>query len=306
MLVALSVFAFALGKLAPGDGAIALLRQQMREPPTRQQIEAFRERLGLNDPIIVQFFRWLGDAVQGDLGTSFRSGESVTRSLWQALPVTAELTALAFVIAVGCAIPLGVLAAVYRRRLVDHLSRVMALSTASLPGFWFGYILIIIFAVQMKVFPTQGTGSPMAYVLPAVTLAVSSLGVLMRLTRASMLEVLGDEFVVAARARGLPRLNVLMHALRVAVNPLLTYAGLLIGALLGGAVVVETVFGMPGLGKLAVDAINDRDYPVVQGFVVYVGTLVLLINLAVDLLYMAVDPRVRLVETPVGGRYAAR
>lgn len=304
MLVALSVFAFALGKLAPGDGAIALLRQQLSEPPTRQQIEAFRERVGLNDPVVVQFFRWLGDAVQGDLGTSFRSGESVTRSLWQALPVTVQLTALAFVIAVGCAIPLGVLAALHRRRLVDHISRVMALSTASLPGFWFGYILIIIFAVQLDVFPTQGTGSPMAYVLPAVTLAVSPLGVLMRLTRASMLEVLGDEFIVAARARGLPRLNVLIHALRVAVNPLITYAGLLIGSLLGGAVVVETVFGMPGLGKLAVDAINDRDYPVVQGFVLFVGILVLLINLAVDLLYVAVDPRVRLVETPAGGRDA--
>lgn len=300
LLMGLSVFAFALGKLAPGDAAAALLRQQLSEPPTQQQIEQFRQRLGLDDPVVVQFARWAADAVRGDLGTSFGTGQSVARSLWQALPVTVELTALAFVIAVGCAIPLGVIAARRRGTVIDHISRVAALATASLPAFWFGYILIVVFAVQLQMFPTQGSGSATSYMLPALTLAVYPLGVLMRLTRASMLEVLGDEFILAARARGLPRLNIMVHALRVALNPVITYSGLLIGALLGGAVIVETVFGMPGLGKLMVDAINGRDYPMVQGFVLYVGALVLLVNLVVDLLYVAVDPRVSLVQTQTG------
>lgn len=297
LLVALSVFSFALGQLAPGDPARALLRLQLGTPPTDQQVAAMRERLGLEDPAIVQYGRWVRDAVQGDLGTSFRTGESVSRRLLRALPVTVELSLLAFVIGVGAAIPLGVLAALRQRRLIDHASRVAALGAASLPSFWFGYLLIIVFSVRLGLFPTQGTASVISYVLPAVTLAVYAAGVLLRLTRASMLEVLGEDFVLAARARGLARSRVVVrHALRVALNPVVTYAGLVMGGLLGGAVIVETVFGMPGMGKLVVDAINDRDFPIVQGFVLYFGTLVLVVNLLVDLLYVVLDPQVRLAE----------
>lgn len=297
LLVALSIFSFALGKLAPGDPARALLRMQLGQPPTDQQIAEFSQRVGLDDPAVVQFGRWVVDAAQGDLGRSFRTGRSVTASLWEALPITVELSVLAFVIAVGLAVPLGVLAAIRRGGFVDHVTRVLALGGASLPNFWLGYLLIIAFAVQLHWLPTQGATSAVSYLLPALTLAVYALGVLLRLTRASMLEVLGDDFVLAARARGLPRRAVVIrHALRVALNPVLTYAGLLIGGLLGGAVIIETVFSMPGMGKLVVDAIQDRDFPIVQGFVLYFGVLVLLINLLVDLLYVVLDPRVRLVE----------
>lgn len=306
LLLALSLFSFALGKLAPSDPARALLRQQMGAPPTDEQVERFRERLGLNDPAIVQYGRWLAKTAQGDLGRSFRTGESVTTSLVRALPVTAELSALAFLIAVGGAIPLGVLAAMRRHKPIDHVSRVFALGAASLPSFWFGYLLIIAFAVRSDLFPTQGTATPAAYVLPSITLAAYALGVLVRLTRASTLEVLGEDFVLAARARGLPRRSVVVrHVLRLALNPVLTYSGLLIGGLLGGAVIVETVFGMPGMGKLVVDAINDRDFPIVQGFVLYFGALVLIVNLIVDLLYVAIDPRVRLLENQEGPAGAA-
>lgn len=305
LLVGLSVFSFALGKLAPGDPARALLRQQLGRPPSPQAVASMRERLGLDDPVLVQFGRWVADAIRGDLGRSFRTGESVTRSLWQALPVTLELALLAFLIAVVIAMPLGVVAALRKGRLADHASRIVALGGASLPSFWFGYLLIIVFAVHLDVLPTQGNETTVSYILPAVTLAIYPLGVLVRLTRASMLEVLGDEFVMAARARGLPRLHVVRHALRVALNPVVTYSGLLIGGLLAGAVIVEEVFGMPGIGKLALDAIRDRDFPVVQGFVLYAGTLVLLASLAVDLLYVALDPRVRLVESNAEASHAA-
>lgn len=306
LLLALSVFSFTLGQVAPSDPARALLRQQLGAPPSDVQVARLRDRLGFDDPAVVQYGRWLGDAVQGDLGTSFRTGESVTTSLLESLPVTVKLSLLAFVIAVGTAVPLGVLAALRRHKLVDHLSRVFALGGASMPSFWLGYLLIIAFAVRLDIFPTQGATSAVSYVLPAVTLSVYALGVLVRLTRASMLDVLGDDFVLAARARGLPRRSIVVrHALRVALNPVLTYSGLLIGGLLGGAVIVETVFGMPGMGKLVVDAINDRDFPIVQGFILYFGALVLLVNLAVDLLYVAVDPRVRLVDTRQGAAGAA-
>lgn len=296
LLVALTVFSFSLGKMAPGDPARALLRMQLAQPPTDQQVTRFSERLGLDDPAVVQLGRWVVDAAQGDLGQSFRSGRPVATSLWEAFPITLDLSLLAFVIAVGLAVPLGVLAAIRSGGLLDHATRVLALGGASLPNFWLGYLLIIAFAVKLHLLPTQGATSALSYVLPAVTLAVYPLGVLLRLTRASMLEVLGDDFVLAARSRGLPRRMFVRHAARVALNPVLTYAGILIGGLLGGAVIVETVFSMPGMGKLVVDAISDRDFPIVQGFVLYFGILVLLVNLVVDLLYVVLDPRVRLVE----------
>lgn len=304
--IGLSVFSFALGNLAPGDVAHSLLRQQLGAPPTDEQVAALEERLGLNDPAVVQYGRWVANAVRGDLGHSFRNGQSVVASLRRSLPVTLQLALVSFVFAVCLSIPLGIVAALRRGRIIDHLSRVFALGGASLPTFWFGYLLILVFSVKLRLLPTQGNEHVLSYVLPAVTLSMGAAGVLLRLTRASMLDVLGDEFVLAARARGLPRFAVTVrHALRVALNPVVTYGGLLIGGLLGGAVIVETVFGMPGMGKLVVDAINDRDYPIVQGFVLYFGTLVLLANLAVDLLYVVLDPRVRLVQTQEGSTRVA-
>jgi peptide/nickel transport system permease protein len=257
-----------------------------------------REHLDLDRPAIVQFGHWFNDLIHGDLGRSFRTGDSVLGSLLHAFPVTAELSLLAFCLAVGFSIPLGALAALRRGGVADHATRVFALGGASMPTFWFGYLLIILFAVKLRIFPTEGTESPISYVLPAITLSLFDVGLMLRLTRASVLEVLGEDFVLAARARGIPRFRITTrHVLRVALNPVVTYAGLLIGGLLGGSVIVETVFGMPGIGKLVVDAINDRDFPLVQGFVLFFGTAILLINLLVDLFYVVLDPRVRLVET---------
>ncbi len=297
LLLGLSIFSFTLGQIAPGDPARALLILEGDSHPTDEQVAAFREELGFNDPAVVQYVRWLGKAARGDLGTSFRTGQSVATRLRQALPVTVELALLAFAVMIAVGIPIGVAAALRAGRLPDHLSRLLSLAGASLPSYWFAYLLIIVFAVRLDLLPTGGVQSATSYVLPTATLALYSTAVMGRLTRASMLEILGDEYIRAARARGVPQRRIVVrHALRVALNPIVTYGGLVLGSLLGGAVIVETVFAMPGLGRLVVDAIRDRDFPVVQGFLLLFGTIVVLINLAVDVLYGVLDPRVRLAD----------
>ncbi len=302
LLVGLSLFSFALGQLAPGDPARSLLRQQGGPPPTEEQVRAKRVELGLDRPVVVQFGRWLGDVATGDIGRSLRSGEPVAGAFRRALPVTLQLALLAFCIVVVVGVGLGAVAAVRRGGLADHTIRLLTLAGASLPSYFFGYLLILLFSVRLGLLPTSGIATPASYLLPAVTLALYPTSVMVRLTRASMLDVVGEDFVRHARARGLsPRRVVVRHALRVALNPVVTYGGLVLGGLLGGAVIVERVFGMPGIGRLVVDAVNGRDYPVVQGFVLLFGTIVLLLNLAVDVLYGALDPRVRVAAPPAGG-----
>ena len=295
LLLCLSAFSFALGQVAPGNRAFAAFVLREGRPPTPGELRAMEEELGLDQPAIVQYGRWLGDTLGGDLGVSSKTGQSVAASLRHALPVTVQLGLLAALIVVVLGFPLGVLAALTQGRAPDHLSRVFSLLGVSLPSFWVGYLLMITFSVRLHVLPTTGIASPSSYVLPAATLALYATAVLVRLTRASMLEVLGEEFIRGAQARGIPQARIVTrHAARVALNPVATYGGLVLGGLLGGAVVVETVFAVPGIGKLVVDAINERDFPVVQGFVLLFGTIVLLVNLAVDLLYGILDPRARM------------
>lgn len=298
LLVGLSILSFGLGQAAPGDPARSLLRQAGGAPPTEEEVRTFRQEMGLDDPAVVQYVRWVRNATSGDLGKSIRSGEAVTRSLKRAFPITLRLAALTFLVVLAVAVPLGTTSALRKGGVVDHAVRILSVAGASLPTFWFGYLLIILFSVRWHLLPTSGVASPSAYVLPALTLALPTASVLLRLTRGAMLEVLGEQFVLAAHSRGLPPARVhLRHALRVALNPVVTYSGLLVGGLLAGAVIVETVFAVPGVGKLVVDAINARDFAVVQGFVLLFGAFVLLLNLAVDLLYVVLDPRVLLDAT---------
>lgn len=296
----LTIFSFALGKMSPGDPAYDFLRRQLGTSvePSAEQLREVRAEMGLDRPAPVQYASWLAGALRGDLGVSLFSGRQVSDSLRDALPTTVQLALASFGLALVLGIPLGVLAALHRGRLLDHAFRLLSLAGASMPSYWKGYLLIILFAVNLGWLPSQGTNTASSYLLPSLTLALGSASVLLRLTRASVLEVLGEDHVLAARARGVPRSRVITrHTLRAAFNPILTSAGLLIGGLLGGAVIIETVFSMPGVGKLVVDAANARDFPVIQGFVLYLGTIVLLVNLAVDFLYVALDPRVRLVES---------
>ena len=291
----ISFVAFALANLTPGDPARLTLQRQLGRQPTGEEVARGRREMGLDDPFLVRYGRWLGDAVTGDLGRSYRTGESVSGALLERFPYTLQIAALGLAGAVAVALPLGVLAAVWRNSPVDHLSRVLALLGAAMPSYWVAYLLILLFAVEFKLLPVAGRGTWKHLVLPSTTLGLAASASLMRLTRSEMLEVLGQDFVRTGRAKGLgPRAVVVGHALRNALIPVLTVAGLRFAGLLGGAVIVETIFAWPGIGKFVLDSIFDRDYPVIQGFVVFMGSVFLLVNLLVDLSYGLLDPRVRL------------
>jgi peptide/nickel transport system permease protein len=291
----ISVLAFGLSLLVPGDPVRQTLQQQGIDAPSSEQVQAMRRELGLDQPAPLRYVRWLGDAVRGDLGESIRTGEPVLGSLLERFPRTAQLAVVAVLLGLALALPVGVLSALYRERAPDHVSRIGALLGASIPSFWLAYLLIIVFAVQLKVLPVAGAATPQHLVLPALTLAVGAGATLTRLTRSAMLEELSHEYVRTARAKGLTeQVVVVAHALRNALVAIVTVTGIRLAALLGGAVIVETIFAWPGIGKYVVDSITGRDYPTIQGFVLFAGTLVLLINLAVDLMYVWLDPRVRL------------
>jgi peptide/nickel transport system permease protein len=291
----ISLFAFALATLSPSDPATLILERNQDEPVTPEQLEAFRDRHGLNDPFVVQYARWVGRAVQGDLGESFRSGKPVFGELVSRFPATLQVTVPAFAVAVLVAVGVGVLSAVRRGSLSDHGSRIAALLTDSIPSFVLAYLLIILFAVTFHLLPVAGRGTWRHLVLPVLTLGLATSASLMRLTRSSLLEVLEEDYVRTARAMGLPwRTVVLSHALKNALIPVVTLAALVLGSLVTGTVIVETVFAWPGIGKYVVDSIFARDYAVIQGFVVFTGTVFVVVNLVVDLLYVRLDPRVRL------------
>ena len=293
-LLGVSIITFALGLLAPGDPAEVVVERRLNQPPPREQVEDERRKLGLDRPIPQQYLTWLGRAVRGDLGRSWLRELRVSDALRQRLPRTAALAGAAAGLSVLIGVPIGVLTAARRNSLADHLCRVGALLGASVPSYFAAYLLIFVFAVTFRAFPVFGFGTPAHLVLPAVTLALGPASALSRLTRSSVLEVLGEDYVRTARAKGLRPFSVLLsHALRNALVPIFTVTGLSLGHLLAGAIAVETVFAWPGLGDLAVSAIRDRDYPLIQGFVLLSGLTYVLLNFAIDLSYGWADPRIR-------------
>lgn len=290
----ISFVAFALANLTPGDPARTMMQRQLDRQPTADEVNRAREELHLDDAFAVRYVRWVVNAASGDLGVSYRTGESVSQALIQRFPATLQIAILGLGAAILVALPLGMLSAVWRNSPIDHASRVLALAGASMPNYWVAYLLILVFAVNLNMLPVAGRGSWQHLVLPSITLGLSVMASLMRLTRAEMLEVLGQDFVRTGRAKGLSQhVVVVRHALRNALIPVVTVAGLRFAGLLGGAVIVETIFAWPGIGKFVLDSIYDRDYPVIQGFVVFMGTVFLVINLAVDVAYGLLDPRVR-------------
>lgn len=292
--IGVSLFAFGLANLAPGDPAEIILQRQFAEPPSAEAVARLREQMGLDAPFAVRYGRWVRSAVQGDLGASYSSGEPVFQTLVERFPATLELASAALLLGLLIALPLGVTAAVNKKKFPDHLARLLSLVGTSTPSFVLGYLLILLFAVSLHVLPATGTGGWSYLVLPVITLGLAEAAALTRLTRASMLEVLGEDYVRTARAKGLPRRVVTMHhALRNALNPIATLAGVRFGRLLGGAVIVEYVFARTGIGTTIVDAIHDRDYPMIQGFILFMGTVFVTINLLVDFSYAWLDPRLR-------------
>lgn len=296
----ISLIAFSLGALAPGDPAELILLRRGGDQPSAIEVRQLRHQLGLDRPFAVRYAAWLSAAVRGDFGNSYRTGRPVVQEIGERLPATLALAVTALLLGLVLAIPLAVLSAAWRDTSLDHGARVVALLGVSLPSFWLAYVLILLFAVKLGFFPVSGTGGLRHLVLPSVTLAIGGAASIARLLRASLLDELGTEYVRTARAKGLPGWLVLMrHALRNALNPVVTISAIRFGRLLGEAVIVETVFGWPGVGRWMVESIYDRDYPGIQGFVIYIATVFIVINVAVDLTYRTLDPRVR-----TGDRFA--
>lgn len=284
------VVVFAMVRLAPGDPAV-LLAGEFADQAT---IERIRERFGLDRSMPEQFAAFVSNLAQGDLGRSTRTNRLVTEDLAQFFPNTLELAFGAIIVALLIGIPAGVLSAVKRNSWVDALVTFIALLGVSMPVFWFGLLAILFFSVELGWFPVAGRGTFSHVVLPAITLGVSSTAIIARMTRSSMLEVLDQDYVRTARAKGLMgRTTIIKHALRNALVPVVTIGGLEFGRLMAGAVLTETVFTWPGVGRLLVDSILARDYPVVQGAVLLIAVSFIVVNLLVDLIYGLIDPRIR-------------
>jgi len=290
VLFAVAVVSFLMLHLIPGDPARSVAGLNADDA----EVEAIRTQLGLDRPLPIQFATFLGNAVQGDLGRSIKSRKPVAMELADRLPATVHLALAAALISTVLGILTGVLSAVRRQSLLDVCSTVLAIGGVSLPIYWLGLVLILVFSVQFQWFPTTGYEGPRHLVLPAVTLGYYSTAVISRMTRSSMLEVLSMDYIRTARAKGLAERAVIQrHALKNAMIPTVTVVGLQLGALLSGAVITETVFAWPGIGKYAVDATLGRDYPVVQAVVLLMAVIFTTVNLAVDLLYAHLDPRIR-------------
>jgi len=295
-LFAITLAAFALAHLAPGDPAREYLHRLAPDrPPTADQVARVRHRLMLDRPLVVQYAAWIGHAARGDLGDSYSTRRPVADDLAQRIPATLVLVLPACLLALAIAVPAGALAAVHHDRAADHALRVASLAGACMPDFWLALVLIVVFGVKLSLVPVAGRSGLSSMILPVVTLAVAPAAVLARFTRAAMLRSLGEDYVRSARAKGLPeRVVVYRHALRNALIPVVTVFGVVIGGLVAGDVVVETVFAWPGVGRLALDAIMTRDYPMIAGFVLYAGATFAAVNLVIDLSYAVIDPRVRL------------
>lgn len=269
---------------------------------TPEQVMALRQELGLDKPLYLQYFIWISNVIRGDLGTSIVTGEPVSKMIIERIPATLELTIPSLIISTILAIFLGVTAALHKDSWIDQLTRIFALFGISMPYFWFGLILLLIFSYRLGWLPMYGRGGPLwtleglkHAILPITVLSLSNLALLMRLTRSSMIDVLGKEYIRTAVGKGLSkRVIIYKHALRNALIPIVTILALRLAYVFGGAVVTETVFAWPGMGRLIVDAIYQRDFPVVQGVALVFAVLVMLVNLVADIIYSYIDPRISL------------
>lgn len=281
---------FSLIHLIPGDP----VEMMLGEGAQRSQVNALREEMGLDRPLSVQYLSFLRGLARADLGSSLHFREPVAEILARHYRATIELTVASMAVALAISLPLGVVAASRRNRFADHFSRVLALIGVSMPNFWLGPMLILLFAIQLDLFPVSGRAGWASLVLPAVTLGTALAGLLTRMVRSSVAEELDKPYLAAVQARGLPRgLALRRHALKNASIPVVTIVGLQFGALLTGAIITETIFSWPGIGRLVIQAIRLRDYPLVQGSVLAIAMTYILLNLITDLVYAALDPRIR-------------
>ncbi|HEX9077845.1 MAG TPA: nickel ABC transporter permease [Anaerolineae bacterium] len=298
VLFLVSLMVFSIIHLTPGDPALLILGEEV----TPEKLTALRHQLGLDQPIPVQYGLWLSNVLRGDLGRSVRTQQPVLEAIIQRLPPTVELTLFATVISLSVAIPAGIISAARRNSASDMASTVLALLGISMPNFFLAILLIFVFALKLRWLPPIGyipinqdvIGNIKGMILPGLTLGAATAALISRQTRSSLLEVLNQDYIRTARAKGLAdRVVILTHGLKNAMIPVATVIGLQVGALLGGAIVTETIFVLPGVGRLVVDSIFSRDFPVVQGAVLFLALVYLFANLVVDILYVFLDPRIR-------------
>lgn len=297
VLVGVTIVVFLLVHLIPGDPAQMVAGHDA--PP--EEVERIREELGLNRPLHVQYWHYLMGLLRGDLGRSLLTHRPISAELRVRFPATFELATASVLLAILLGLPIGVSSAIRRYTLVDHVSMTVALVGLSMPIFWVGIMLILLFSLELGILPVSGKGGPIwtvaglrHLVLPSITLCGASLAMIARLTRSAVLEVLRQEFVTVARAKGLSeRVVIYKHALKNALIPVVTYVGLEFGALLGGAVVTESIFAWPGVGRFLLTSIEGRDYPAIQGSVLMLATVFVFVNIGVDLFYGYLDPRMR-------------
>ena len=292
VLIGVSVLTFLMLHFVPGDPVAAMFIGQ--GGAKAEQLEEVREELGLNDPLPVQYINYMKGVVQGDLGRSIRTNEPVNEMIQRNFPPTLQLTLASMGLAIVLGVALGVIAAIKRGTIIDNLTMVVALAGVSMPSFWLGLLLISVFSIRLGWFPIIGGSGWEGLALPALALGFAAAAIIARMVRSSLLEVLGENYIVTARAKGLAERRVIVrHAFRNAAIPVLTIMGLQFGGLLAGAVIVETVFSRQGLGRMLVNALQSRDFPVAQGGVLFVAVVYVLVNLLVDLLYGVVDPRIQ-------------
>lgn len=298
VLLVVSVVLFLLLNVMPGDAADSMSTMDA----TAEEVEALRESLGLNDPMYIQYLRWLKNVLKGDFGISFLNGASVTEKIVTRLPVTLELTLLAMLIAVAIALPMGVLSATHRNSAIDAIASFISMIGVAVPYFWLAMMLIIIFSVNLHWLPasgftpiSQGLGKNLIkMIMPAFSVGLGFAATVMRQTRSNMIDVLGTDYISTAKAKGMSKSVVVWkHGVRNALIPVITVIGMQTGRLFGGAIVVETLFGLPGIGTAIVQSIFSRDYQMTMGCVMMVAVIIILINTIVDILYVIIDPRVR-------------
>jgi peptide/nickel transport system permease protein len=303
VLVGVSFVIFSMLYFAPGDAADVILG----DVATPEDKQLFREQHGLDKPFLVQYFNYMkGVVLKGDLGTSYVTRQPVTVEIMERFPATLKLSALSVLLAVVIGVTVGIISATRQYSFIDHLATSLSMIGVSMPNFWQGMMLIIIFSVALRWFPPSGFSTPMHWVLPAVTVGTNASANIMRMTRSSMLEIIRQDYIRTARAKGQTEAIVIWkHALKNALIPIITVVGLSFGRLLGGAVLTESIFSIAGVGKLMVDAIKLKNFPMVQGGVLFIAFVMSIVNLVVDVLYSFADPRIRSMYTRPRARKAA-
>ncbi|KEJ00066.1 peptide ABC transporter permease [Clostridium botulinum A2B7 92] len=295
VLIGVSLISFTLGILAPGDPALQVLSMDGINQPTETEIFNLREEMGLNDLLPIQYVNWVKKAINGDLGKSYISGEPVFDELVRRIPVTFSMAIFSVILAILIGIPLGVIMAVKKNSYIDNIGRIIALIFISIPGFWFAFISITIFAEKLKILPTSGLESFKSLIMPSFILASGTIGVIMRLTRANVLKELNKNYIITAESKGLSyKIIVMKHAFLNSLLPVVTLIGNYFAGILGGTAIIESIFAIPGMGRFVIEGIFNRDYPVVQGYVLFTGIVYIVFNLLIDLSYLILNPKIRL------------